>query len=383
MDYYLDAAATTPVDIPVLTSMFPYFRLRFHNPSASYTPAYEVSKDIEAVRASIADFMHCRPSEVYFTSGASESNAWAMQGWLRKHPDGRIITTNIEHKSIMSMVDDPFFKPYFDVIPVNEDGYVVLEEIYDAMDRAYASGIRPRDILVAIQYANNEIGTRQDILFLAEAVKAEGSYFFTDATQAFAEGGDYLFSANVDMMSMSGHKIGAPKGIGLLFMRDYIDLPPLIYGTQNSGKRGGTENVPYIIALGRAFEVLKNNPDRWKIVEARDCLCEELKKITPIKINGGADCLCNNLNITFLDEDINGQNLVNILSAMGVYISVGSACSAHSDEPSYVLKAIGLTDEEIYRTVRITLPYDFKEESIPDVVEQFEKAIDLIKESKK
>lgn len=383
--YYLDAAATTPVEKSVLTSMLPYFRLRFHNPSANYTPADDISNTVEQIRREIAIYIGCQPSEVYFTSGASESNSWAIQGWIKSHPKGRVITTNIEHDSILKMVEDPFLKPYFRVIPVDKYGYVYFESVLKEMQNATKEGVEREDILVAIQYANNEIGTIQKINFLSYGVKSYGANFFTDATQYFPEGAYALCSGflnNIDMMSMSGHKIGAPKGIGLLIVRDRIKISPLIYGTQNFGMRGGTENVPYIVALGEAIRLLAGD-HRSQIPYIRSELLLKLGEVTPIRENGGMNHLGNNINITFLDEDISGQNMVNILSAIGVYISMGSACSAHDDEPSHVLKAIGLTDDEINRTIRITIPHDFKEENIPYVVAQFKKAIDLIKESKK
>lgn len=380
-DYYLDAGATTPVDNEAYSAMIPYFKDNFYNPSADYTPAYNVSKDIENARAYIADYVGALPSEVYFTSCASESNSWAIQGWIRKHQNGRVITTNIEHHSIMAIAEDPFYSKYIDVISVDDEGFILLETIYDAIEKASNEGIEPEDILVAVQYANNEIGTVQDILFLAEAVKATGAYFFTDATQAFACSWMELgFSKNIDMMSMSGHKIGAPKGIGILFIKNGIDLPPLIYGTQNFGKRGGTENVPYIMALKEAFKNVKHG-NKWKIGLVAESLFEEINRITPVKLNGGSrgSRLPNNLNITF-ENKIIGQAIMSVLSAIGVYVSTGSACNAHSDEVSHVLKAIGLSEEDALRTIRITLPDNISMDDIPTIASKFRTAIELLLE---
>lgn len=384
-EFYLDAAATTPVIDKALDKMMPYFQEYYYNASSAYTPSFHVDRDVELVRESIAKYMGCFPEEVFFTSGASESNSWAIQGWIRKHPNGRVITTDIEHHSILAIAEDPFYARYIDVIPVEKDGYVSLGAIYDAINNALLDddNMETQDILVAVQSANSEIGTVQGIYELAEGVKAWGAHFFTDATQMFpCFDMQYGFSKNIDMMSMSGHKIGAPKGIGILFKKRNIDLAPLIYGTQNYGKRGGTENVPYIIALGEAFRVISSSL-RWSIAYARDKLLEELKKITPVKVNGDKlSRLPNNINITFEDEKIIGNGLVLVLGAMGVYVSVGSACSAQSPEPSHVLKAIGLSDEEALRTIRITLPHDFKEEDIPEVVDRFKTAIDLVRGKK-
>ena len=383
-EFYLDAGATTPVIDTAFDKMLPYFQQNYYNPSSAYTPSFHVNKDVESVREYIAKYMGCLPKEVFFTSGASEANSWAIQGWIRKHPNGRVITTNIEHHSILAMTEEPLFtrRTDFDVIPVNEDGIIMLDAVYDAIDRALLDDVEMEDILVAIQSANSEIGTVQPIYELAEGVRAWGAHFFTDATQMFpCFDMEYGFSKNIDMMSMSGHKIGTPKGIGCLFVKKDIDLPPLIYGTQNYGKRGGTENVPYIIALGEAFRDISSKP-RWTIADTRNKLLEELKKITPVKENGGYEKLSNNINITFEDDKIIGQGLVLVLGAMGVYISVGSACSAQSPEPSHVLKAIGLSDEEALRTIRISLPYDFDEKDIPEVVGRFKTAIDLVRGQK-
>ena len=384
-EFYLDAGATTPVTDKALDKMMPYFQEYFYNASSAYTPSFHVDRDVELVRENIAKYMGCFPEEVFFTSGASEANSWAIQGWIRKHPNGRVITTNIEHHSILAMTEDPPFtrRTDFDVMPVDKNGYISLRTIYDSINKALLDDVDMEDILVAVQSANSEIGTVQSIYELAEGVRAWGAHFFTDATQMFpCFDMQYGFSKNIDMMSMSGHKIGAPKGIGILFMKKGIDLPPLIYGTQNYGKRGGTENVPYIIALGEAFREISSKP-RWTIADTRDKLLEELKKITPVKVNGDKlSRLPNNINITFEDEKIIGNGLVLVLGAMEVYISVGSACSAQSPEPSHVLKAIGLSNEEALRTIRITLPHDFKEEDIPEVVDRFKTAIDLVRGKK-
>lgn len=376
--FYLDAGATTPVSNGVYDAMLPYFKDKFYNPSAEYMPSYNVSKEIEKARAYIADYMGCLPNEVYFTSGASESNSWAIQGWIRSHPNGRVLISNIEHHSIMAIEEDPFYEKYIDIYPVNHDGHITLDEIYDVLERCcYACN--PEDILVSIQYANNEIGTIQDVLTIAGGVKDFGANVFSDATQMFADGGFELgFSRNIDMMSMSGHKIGAPKGIGILLVKNEIDLPPLIYGTQNFGKRGGTENVPYIIGLKEAFmELATQNIDRNKIVECRDLLFSEINKITPIKMNGDYDRLANNLNITF-EKEIYGVALMAILSALDTFISIGSACNARSGEISHVLNAIGVSEEDAMRTVRITLPKDIKKDDITEIVEKFKTAIELL-----
>lgn len=384
MSKYLDMAATTPVTKEVMEAMQPYFSEEFYNPSAGYTPSFEVSKRIEEAKERISYYLSCDKDRIFFTSGASESNSWAFQGWLRLHPNGVIITTNIEHASIMRIAHDPYYSDKIIIMPVSHDGTLSPEMLDKQIDYAIGCKIAPKDILVAVQYANNEIGTIQDIETLSKIAHDRKATFFTDATQAFADGNSRnLFSRapHIDMLSMSGHKIGAAKGVGILYST--VDLPPLIYGSQNNGMRGGTENVAGIIGLGAAFRELLFNQNRKALTETRDNILTELNNITPVKINGviGNNRLPNNINVTF-EKPIIGTTLMSVLSALGVYISVGSACSARESGTSHVLQAIGLTEEEALRTIRITIPERMKPVNVEDVILKFNIAIDLLLKNK-
>ena len=378
---YLDNAATTPVNERVYDAISDYYRKNFYNPSANYTPAYNIAKEIERTRKTLATYIGCKPEEIFFTSGASESNSWAIQGWLRSHSAGYVVTTNIEHHSIMAISEDPYYESNICVIGVDDDGILHEANLQTVLEEVRGWGVQPDDILVAIQTANNEIGTIQPIYDLARITKNFGAHFFTDATQAFAgiDMEKFLVSSNIDMMSMSGHKIGAPKGVGFLYKSKDIELPPLIYGTQNYGLRGGTENVPAIIAMYYALQHIDIVKSRFCNVEqARDKLFEELNKITPIKMNGSKEHrLPNNLNITF-EKEIIGTTIMAVLSALDVYISVGSACNAQTSEPSHVLTAIGLSEDEALRTIRITLPDDANIESVSPIAYRFKTAIELL-----
>lgn len=380
---YLDVGATTRVKPEYKNIIDTYLYDDFYNPSANYTPAFDISKSVADSRFEIAKYIGCKSEEIYFTSGASESNSWAFQGWLRKHPRGVIITSAIEHHSIMAMVEDEYFEDKIWVIPVNSEGVVNPTTIDEAIKKAKDAG---RDgILVAIQYANNEIGTIQDIAEISRVAHAGGAKLFTDATQAFSclDMNDCISKNNIDMLSMSGHKICCPKGIGFLYVKEDVDIPPLIYGSQNFGKRGGTENVAGIITLGLAFHNFRLfGTEIDDVQEQRNILFNAINGITPVKMNGSKEMrLPNNLNVTF-QERIIGLTVTSVLSALGVYISVGSACTAQSSEPSHVLKAIGLTDDEASRTIRITLPKNLTNNELNDAIGKFKIALELLLKNK-
>ena len=384
MNKYLDMAATTPVTKEVMEAMQPYFSKDFYNPSAGYTPSFEVSKKIDSAKKDISNYLECDKDRIFFTSGASESNSWAIQGWLRLHPNGVVITTNIEHASIMSIAHDPYYSDKIIIMPVSHDGTLSPEMLDKQIDYAIGCKIAPRDILVAVQYANNEIGTIQDIETLSKIANDRKATFFTDATQAFSDSNSqHLFARapHINMLSMSGHKIGAAKGVGILYST--VDLPPLIYGSQNNGMRGGTENVAGIIGLGEAFRQLKYYQNKNALTEIRDDILTGLNNITPVKINGatGENRLPNNFNVTF-EKPIIGTTLMSVLSALGVYISVGSACSARESGTSHVLQAIGLTEEEALRTIRITIRERMKPVEVETVIANFGIAIDLLLKNK-
>lgn len=382
-EIYLDVGATTVVDPSHKQTIDKYMYDTFYNPSANYTPAFNVSKKIEYARSEIARYIGCNSNEIYFTSGASESNSWALQGWIRKYPSGLIITSPIEHHSIKDIVDDEYYSDRFWTVPVDVDGAVIISALNNMLSMAVDTGFH--NILVAIQYANNEIGTVQNVSEISNVAHAHGAKFFTDATQAFSclDMSNCISESNIDMLSMSGHKIRCPKGIGILYIKDGIDIPPLVYGSQNFGKRGGTENVASIISMGDTFHHFRLfGVDCANVEKQRDRLFEAINNITPITMNGSKENrLPNNLNITFKERVI-GTTVTSLMSALGVYISVGSACTAQSSEPSHVLKAIGMSDDEAFRTIRITLPNNIDDKTLADVVGRFRIALELLLKNK-
>ena len=380
---YLDNASTTPVKQEVIDAMLPWLQDKWHNPSSLYSDATYAKIAIDNARKTIADFIHAKPSEIYFTSGGSESNCWAIQGFannrLAKHRVPVVITTNIEHKSIMECVKNlPIAATYF--LNVDSYGLVDIDELEDIIKELVENGTDPDDILVSIQYANNEIGTIQEIWAISDMVHKYGCVLHTDAVQAFGQIDVNAQLDGFDMMSASAHKIGGCKGVGILYIKDGIQINPLIYGSQMDGMRGGTENVAGIVGMARAVELAKiHNWDISPKYAVRDYFIKRLRKIG-CKLNGQVweHRLPNNVNI-MLPCDINGETLLYSLDVDDIQIGTGSACNSRSIEPSHVLKAIGLTDDEASRCIRITIDDDFTKQNADYVVEAIEKSLKVLK----
>lgn len=380
MSIYLDAAATTKPKRQVLDVMMPYFTVKWYNPSALYNEANKVKEDIYNARKAIGDYINAKAEEIFFTSGGSESNSWAIQGFINhciaKNKKPCIVTSVIEHKSILSCIENQTYKDIDKCfIRVDSDGFVDLQELKNALSCAYHLD---NAILVSIQFANNEIGTIQHIKEISELAHKYNAIFHTDAVQAFGQIPIDVKELGIDMMSVSGHKIGTPKGIGFLYKNSTVEINPLIYGNQMNGLRGGTENVPYIIGLEKAVQLVQRDDEyQLRLTVLRKNFITMLKGLG-CKLNGAIDDrLPNNINVTF-NHDITGEALIYMLETSGIYIAAGSACNSNAIEPSYVLKAIGLNDENANKTIRITLPDNITMDEICAVIDEIEKAIRLI-----
>ena len=380
---YLDNASTTKVKPEVIDAMMPWLTEKYHNPSSLYSDATYAKIAIDNARKTIADFIHAKPSEIYFTSGGSESNCWAIQGFvnsrLAKHRVPIVITTNIEHKSIMECVKNlPIAATYF--LDIDSSGLVDIDELEDIIKELVENGTDTDDIMVSIQYANNEIGTIQDIRLISDVVHKYGCVFHTDAVQAFGQIDVDAQLDGFDMMSASAHKIGGCKGVGILYVQDGIKINPLVYGSQMNGMRGGTENVAGIVGMARALELARvHDWDSSPKYAIRDYLIEQLRKIG-CKLNGQVweYRLPNNINI-MLPYDINGETLLYSLDVADIQIGTGSACNSRSIEPSHVLKAIGLSDDEASRCIRITIDDDFTVQDADYVAEEIDRSIKILK----
>ena len=378
---YLDEAATTKPKKEILDTIYSYMDM-WYNPSSLYSPAQEAANALKSAKETVAHFLNSEMYEVYFTSCGSESNCWAIQGFvqnrLRKGRTPSVITSVIEHKSILSCADGIGVDVHF--IDVDTNGCIDLKALEDTL-KYVISQKSGEDILVSIQYANNEIGTIQHIHDIALIVHKYGAIFHTDAVQAFGHIPIDVKASEIDMLSASGHKIGTPKGIGILYKKEDVEISPLIYGSQMNGLRGGTENLPYIMGFAKAVELCSVDMKQKKyltIIKQRDYMIGELLDKISCKLNGQyTDRLPNNINITF-NQNVMGEAMIYLLDLCGIYVSAGSACNSHSSVPSHVLKAIGLSDEEAVKSLRITLPDNITTDITDKVIHEMQKQIQLL-----
>ena len=389
MQLYLDSAATAKPRKEVLEAAMPYLTDEFYNPSSIYSDGVKVRRAIDNARESMAGFINADADEIFFTSGSSESNCWAIQGYLiagvMDISTTSIVTTKIEHKSIMDCVDamERFGNAtyYCDVtyLDVDKDGFVNMEQLESVFkDREEPDYY---DIFVSIQLANNEVGTIQDIKAISDIIHKYGGILHVDATQAFGQIPIDVKAMGIDMLSASAHKVGGVKGVGLLYKKKDIEIQPIIYGSQNAGQRGGTENVAGIVGFAKAVELASDEmEDRLALSVMRDYFISELTR-NGCKLNGASvHRLPNNINVQ-LPEGIGSEELLYMLDLDDIQCSAGSACNSHSKKPSYVLKALGLTDEEAARSVRFTISSDITYDDIDYVVEKIVKIMKIIRNS--
>ena len=372
---YFDNAATTKVKKEVMDKMFPYFIESYGNPSSLYTLGRTAKMGIEEARREVANLINCDKNEIYFTSGGTESDNTALKGimYLNKNKGKHVITTKIEHHAILNTckrLEENGYKVTY--LNVGKDGIIQLEELVNA--------ITEDTVLISVMFANNEIGSIQPIQKIGEIAKEKGIIFHTDAVQACGNVKIDVKKMNIDMLSLSGHKIGAPKGIGALYVNKNIEFKNLIDGGhQERDKRAGTENVPGMIGLGEACKIAKNNMEKHinQLKVLRNIFVSEIQKQVPdIKINGSMEHrLPGNTNISF--KGVNGNALLMKLDEKGICASAGSACSSGSSMPSHVLTAIGLTSEYAEGTLRVT----FGDENTKEDVEYLVTSLaDVIKE---
>jgi len=363
---YADNAATTPVSAEVLEAMMPAFKNCYGNPSSLHEKGREALDLLDDARARIAEVFNCAANEIYFTSGGTESDNWAIRGAamrLKAKGKNHIVTSKIEHHAVLhtcqALEKEGFEVSYVDV---DEYGVVDVEQI--------RSLVTEKTAVVAIMYANNEVGTIEPIAEICEIAHAKGALMFTDAVQAVGNVEIDLSKLPVDMLALSGHKIHAPKGIGMLFVRKGVVINNLIEGGgQERRKRGGTENLPYILGLCRALELAKERlPELDRVKKMRDRLIDGLTKIPYSKLNGHrTERLAGNANVGF--EFIEGESLLLWLDIAGICASTGSACSTASLEPSHVLIAMGVPHEKAHGSLRLTISSETTDEDIDYIIE--------------
>lgn len=374
---YADNAATTPVSEKVVEAILPYMTEHFGNPSSLYSIGQTAFGAVQKAREQVAAVLCADAKEIFFTSGGSEADNWAIRGAAalgEKKGKKHIITTKFEHHAVLHTVaaleKQGFTATYLDVY---EDGLVRAEDVLKA--------ITDETCLVTIMYANNEIGTVQPIAEIGKICKDKGVLFHTDAVQAVGHIAIDVKEQNIDMLSLSGHKFHATKGVGALYCRKGIRLPNLIEGgAQESGRRAGTENVPGIVGLGVAITEMNENLEEnaKKVSALRDRLFEGASKISHSRING---CTKHRLpgNFSMCFEGVEGESLLLMLDMNGISASSGSACTSGSLDPSHVLLAIGLKHEVAHGSLRLSLSENNTVEDVDYILEVLPTIIDRLR----
>lgn len=377
---YLDHSATTPVSAEVLDVMLPYFSNIYGNGSSQHSFGREALKAIDVARRQVADALGAKAGEIYFTSGGTESDNWAVRGVADAYKDKgkHIISTQIEHPAMIKTLQELEGKGYeVTYLSVDSEGFIDVEEL--------EKSIRPDTILISVMAANNEIGTIEDISSIGKIAKAHNVLFHTDAVQAIGNLEIDVVKMNIDLLSLSAHKFYGPKGVGALYKRNGIKLGKFMTGgEQERAMRAGTLNTAGIVGLGKAIEVavrdMKEN--NAKISAIRDYFVSEVdKRIPNVYYNGTRDNskrLVSNANYSF--EFIEGESLLLRLDLSGIAVSSGSACSSGSLEPSYVLLATGRAIELAHGSLRFSFGKDNTKEEVDYVIEKLVETVDRLRE---
>lgn len=375
---YLDNAATTRTLPEAVKAMLPWFSEHYGNASSIYRLGAKAKELITDVRETIAGSLNAEPKEIYFTAGGSEADNWALIAAAEAYENkGRhIITSRIEHHAVLhtcSYLEKRGFEVTY--IDVDEAGILKLEELKKA--------IRPDTILISVMFANNEIGTLQPIAEIGRLAREKGIVFHTDAVQAYGHLPIDVKALGIDMLSASGHKLGGPKGIGFLYIRQGVKIRSFIHGgAQERGRRAGTENVPGIAGLGAAVKNAFEGMDKraGQISALRDYLMERIEKEIPYcRLNGHrTKRLPNNVNYSF--QFIEGESLLIMLDRKGICASSGSACTSGSLDPSHVLLALGLPHELAHGSLRLTLSEENTREEMDEVVKALREIVDRLRE---
>jgi cysteine desulfurase len=374
---YLDNNATTRVAPEVVEAMAPFFSDLYGNPSSMHSFGGQVAQEVAAARERIAALLNADPYEVVFTSCGTESDNTAIRGTLESYPEkNHIITSRVEHPAVLNVAQYLRARGYrVTELGVDEEGRLDLDEL--------RSVITERTALVSLIYANNETGVIFPIEEIGEIVKARGIPFHTDAVQAVGKIPLDMAKSHVDLMSLSGHKLHAPKGIGVLYVRKGTKFSPFfIGGHQEGGRRGGTENVPYIIGLGRAAELAmeRMEEENGRVRALRDRLeTYLLKKIPNTLVNGEQEHrLPNTSSLSF--EYVEGESILLLMSNEGICASSGSACTSGSLEPSHVLRAMGVPFTAAHGSIRFSLSIYNTEEEIDFVIEKLPPIVERLRE---
>lgn len=375
---YMDHSATTATDPAVVDEMIPWFSKGYGNPSSLYSIARESKIAVEKARSQVAVALGAQPDEIYFTSGGTEADNWAIKGiaFANRKKGNHIITSAIEHHAVLHTCEY-LEKHGFSVtyLPVDETGQVRISDLKDA--------ITDQTILVTIMFANNEIGTIEPIAEIGKVCREHGVYFHTDAVQAIGNVSIDVAAMKIDLLSLSAHKFYGPKGIGALYIRKSVRIDNLLHGGgQEKRKRAGTENTPGIVGLGLAIEraYARMDEQNKRVSALRDRLFEGIVKTIPnTRLNGHPkERLPGNLNVSF--DFIEGESMLLLLDHFGISASTGSACTSGSLEPSHVLLATGLPAETAHGSLRLTLGAENTEEDVDYVLDKLQIVVQRLRE---
>ena len=366
---YLDYAATTPLAERVLEAMLPYLREVHANPSSLHAPGRLARRGVEKAREQVAAAIGAKAKEIIFTSGATEADNMALRAVAAQHPGKHILTSSVEHAAVLATARALETQGH----PVT---YLAPDKRGAITPDAVAEALRDDTALVALMAVNNETGVKTDVAAVGEIVGERGVPFFCDAVQAFGFQPLDVKALNVDMLSLSAHKVYGSKGAGVLYMREGLELPPLLYGgEQERGLRAGTHNVPAIVGMGKAAELaVERLPEVEELAGRRNNFEAKLLRLDSVSSNGArAPRGPKHCNVQV--RGVDGEALLMNLDALGVYASAGSACAAGSLEPSHVLTAMGLTDEAAKASVRFSLGYEVTDSQLEEAAERFVEAV--------
>lgn len=363
MKIYLDNAATTKVDEKVKKAMIPYFEEKFGNASSQHEIGREAKYALEKSRKTIAKSIGAKPSEIIFTSGGTESNNFVLKGLFYANEKKKIITTKIEHDSILKTCKW-LEKQGAEIIylDVDKEGYIDFEQLKREIDNT---------LVVSVIHGNNEIGVIQEIEKIGKLCKEKNVLFHIDACQSYTK--VPINVKYIDLMTLNAHKIHGPKGVGALYIKEGIKIKPLLHGGgHESGLRSGTENIPGIVGFAKAVKI-SNKRDVEKMKMLRDKLIKGILEIPNTKLNGPEERLCNNVNVSF--NNVEGEAIGGYLERERIYTSTGSACQSNTLKSSHVLKAIHLEPLQANSSIRISLSKFTTEEEIDYVIEKLNKII--------
>ncbi len=376
---YLDNASTTPIDSQVLKAMQPYLTSKYGNASSQHAKGREAKEALEKSRKIIAKSIGAKSSEIYFTSGGTESNNWTTKGLFFKQKElqtgkNHIITTKIEHDCVLNSCKwlEKTQAAKVTYLDVNSEGFIDLQQLKDS--------ITDKTFLVSIIHGNNEIGTIQDLKEIGKICREKKVLFHIDACQSYTKTEVNVKKQNLDLITLNAHKIHGPKGVGVLYIRKGIQITPLQHGGgHESGLRSGTESISGIVGFAEAVKI-SNNKDIKKMKQLQEKMINEILKIPNTKINGpipGEKRLCNNINICF--SNIEGESIGGYLERENIFTSTGSACSSHALEPSHVLTAIGRSHIETNSSIRVSISKFTTEEDISKFLNLLPKVVNKLR----